>query len=93
MVNWEKKQVSIDEKTSTVLYHHGSHMLDVALWFAGDELADIHIAVLMRTKKDIIITSVHSFNSPQKHHDVVVIGTKSVVEIAGYEELKVNGQT
>jgi len=104
-VNWEKKQVPIDEKTSTVLYHHGSHMLDAALWFAGDELADIHVAgakrqvlnddvaVLMRTKKGIIITSVHSFNSSQEHHDVVVIGTKGVVEITGYEELKVNGQT
>ena len=49
MVNWEKKQVSIDEKTSTVLYHHGSHMLDVALWFAGDELADIHIELNPKT--------------------------------------------
>lgn len=103
-VNWERKKVPVDEKTSTVLYHHGSHMLDAALWFANDEIKEVHvvgskhqilnddISVLIKTKKGILITSVHSFNSSQKIHDVVVVGTKGVIEIKGYEQLKVNGQ-
>ena len=30
-INWEKKPVPVDKTTSTILYHHGSHMLDAAL--------------------------------------------------------------
>ena len=103
-INWEKKKVPVDEKTSTVLYHHGSHMLDAALWFANDKIDKVYvvgarhqilnddISVLIKTKKGILITSIHSFNSSQKIHDVVLVGTKGVVEIKGYEQLKVNGQ-
>ena len=102
-INWEKKKVPVDKKTSTVLYHHGSHMIDVSLWLINEQIEEVYavgskrqvlnddVSILVKTKKGKIITSTHSFNSLQKIHDMVVLGTKGVIEIKGYEQMKVNG--
>ena len=102
-INWEKKKVPVDKKTSTVLYQHGSHMLDASLWFINEQIEEVYavgskrqvlnddVSILVKTKKGKIITSTHSFNSLQKIHDMVVLGTKGVIEIKGYEQMKVNG--
>ncbi|MBI4025027.1 MAG: Gfo/Idh/MocA family oxidoreductase [Verrucomicrobia bacterium] len=103
-VNWEGKAVSVDPRTSTALYHHGAHMLDAALWLAHDEAREVYaigakrqalndaVAVLVRTRKGVLVSSVHSFNSPIKIHDCVIVGDSGLMEIRGYETLTVNGQ-
>lgn len=103
-VNWEKKRVPIDPKTSTVLYHHGSHMLDAALWFLGDRVDHLcafggrhqvlndDVTVVIRTRKGRLVTCVHSFNALTRLHDLVVLGTQGVIAIKGYERLDVNGR-
>lgn len=103
-INWEGKAVPVDPRTSTALYHHGSHMLDAALWLARDEAAEVYVigskhqalndaaAVLVRTAKGILISSAHSFNSPVKRHDCVILGAQGFMEIHGYETLAINGR-
>ncbi|MFH0962765.1 MAG: Gfo/Idh/MocA family oxidoreductase [Planctomycetota bacterium] len=98
-VNWEGKRVPVDARTSTVLYHHGSHMLDAALWFADDETAELHaiggrrqslnddVSILIRTRRGCLITSSHSFNASRKSHDVLIVGTRGTIEILGYEKM------
>lgn len=102
-INWEKKPVPVDKRTSTVLYHHGSHMLDAALWFINEEpdivravgsrrqVLNDDVAILVKTKKGKLISSVHSFNSPRKFHDLLVIGANGLLEINSYEKLFLNG--
>jgi len=103
-VNWEKKPVPVDPKTSCVLYHHGSHMIDAALWFADDTVLDLRVAgarrqalvddlaVLIRTRKGVLITSVHSFNASERIHDVAIVGDRGVIRIEEYCRLTVNGR-
>jgi len=103
-INWEKKPVPVDKRTSMVLYHHGSHMLDAALWFVDEKPVIVRAigsrrqvliddaAVLVKTEKGKLISSVHSFNSPLKLHDLVVIGTNGYLEISSYEKLFLNGK-
>ncbi len=96
-VNWMGRRRSW---TDNLLWHHGCHAVDAALWLLGATDAEVtaqvalpaaplripmDLTVAMRTPRDQIATVVMSYNSHLTIHDYVVIGEETTLLFADKE--------
>jgi 2-hydroxy-4-carboxymuconate semialdehyde hemiacetal dehydrogenase len=85
-VNWVGRQRSW---TDNLLWHHGCHAVDAALWLLGATAADVQaqiarpsgplgipmdLAIALRTPADQIVSVAMSYNTHVALHDYVIIG-------------------
>jgi 2-hydroxy-4-carboxymuconate semialdehyde hemiacetal dehydrogenase len=90
-VNWVGRQRSW---TDNLLWHHGCHAVDAALWLLGaDEVSvsaqvaspsgllgiPMDLAIAMRTPRDQIVSIAMSYNTHLPFHDYLVIGEQMTV--------------
>lgn len=91
-VNWMGRQRSW---TDNLLWHHGCHAVDAALWLLGAEAVDViaqvalpgpdlgipmDLTLVMRTARDQIITVTMTYNTHIPIHDYLVIGEETTVQ-------------
>jgi 2-hydroxy-4-carboxymuconate semialdehyde hemiacetal dehydrogenase len=90
-VNWVGRERSW---TDNLLWHHGCHAVDAALWVLGASAVEVSaqialpggtldipmdLGVLMRTPRDQIVTLAMSYNTHMDLHDYLVIGEEMTV--------------
>lgn len=93
-VNWMGRQRSW---TDNLIWHHGCHAVDAALWLLGAEDVDVSaqvalpggnlgipmdLGIVMRTGRDQIITVAMSYNTHIPAHDYLVIGQETTLLFA-----------
>ena len=86
--------------TDNLLWHHGCHAVDAALWLLGAEAADVtaratppdprlHIpmdlSILLRTTRDHVVTVVMSYRAMPPLQDYVVIADETMLVYANNE--------
>lgn len=89
--NWAGRRRSW---TDNLLWHHGCHAVDTALWLLGGEAVEtdaaialpgvalgipMDLTVTMRTARDQLATVVMSYNTHIALHDYLVIGEETTV--------------
>jgi 2-hydroxy-4-carboxymuconate semialdehyde hemiacetal dehydrogenase len=90
-VNWVGRRRSW---TDNLLWHHGCHAVDAALWLLGATEVEtaaqvalpsgnlnipMDLSILMRTPRDQIATVAMSYNTHMPFHDYLVIGEEMTV--------------
>lgn len=90
-INWQGRQRSW---TDNLLWHHGCHAVDAALWLLGAEATDVlaqvalpsgglsipmDLTIAMRTANDQIATVAMSYNTHIPVHDYLVIGQETTL--------------
>ena len=90
-VNWKGRRRTW---TDNLLWHHGCHSVDIALWLLGATDVDVtaqvalpsgnlnipmDLTIVMRTPDDQIATIVMSYNSHFDLHDYLVFGEETAV--------------
>jgi 2-hydroxy-4-carboxymuconate semialdehyde hemiacetal dehydrogenase len=90
-VNWVGRQRSW---TDNLLWHHGCHAVDAALWLLGATEVEVSaqvalpggqldipmdLSILMRTPRDQLVTVSMSYNTHIPLHDYLVIGEETTV--------------
>jgi 2-hydroxy-4-carboxymuconate semialdehyde hemiacetal dehydrogenase len=90
-VNWVGRRRSW---TDNLLWHHGCHAVDAALWMLGADQADVvaevalpganlgipmDLAIAMRTPRDQIVSVSMSYNTHLPLHDYLVIGEETTL--------------
>lgn len=90
-VNWMGRQRSW---TDNLLWHHGCHAVDAALWLLGADTVEVaaqlalpgadlaipmDLTVVMRTPRDQLATVAMSYNTHIPLHDYLVIGEETTV--------------
>jgi len=88
-VNWMGRRRSW---TDNLLWHHGCHAVDAALWMLGASAAEVtaqiaqpsgslqvpmDLGIVMRTPRDEIITVSMSYNTHLALHDYLIIGQEN----------------
>jgi 2-hydroxy-4-carboxymuconate semialdehyde hemiacetal dehydrogenase len=78
--------------TDNLLWHHGCHAVDAALWMLGASSADVtaqvalpsgslqvpmDLGIVMRTQRDEVITVAMSYNTHLALHDYLIIGQEN----------------
>lgn len=84
--------------TDDVLWHHGAHTVDAALWFLDDVPSHIRgaqgppwpgsgramdVGVVLRTWRGTLATVALSYHSRRPHRDVVIIAEDRTLELSG----------
>jgi 2-hydroxy-4-carboxymuconate semialdehyde hemiacetal dehydrogenase len=90
-VNWVGRRRSW---TDNLLWHHGCHAVDAALWLLGADAADVaaqialpggnlgipmDLAIAMRTPRDQIVSVAMSYNTHLPLHDYLIIGEEATL--------------
>jgi 2-hydroxy-4-carboxymuconate semialdehyde hemiacetal dehydrogenase len=88
-VNWMGRQRSW---TDNLLWHHGCHAVDAALWLLGASAAEVaaqvalpsgnlhvpmDLGIVLRTPSDQIVTVAMSYNTHLSLHDYLIIGQEN----------------
>jgi 2-hydroxy-4-carboxymuconate semialdehyde hemiacetal dehydrogenase len=91
--------------TDNLIWHHGCHAVDAALWLLGAEQAEVvaqvgppgpdlgipmDLTVAMRTPRDELATVVMSYNTHLPVHDCLIIGRETTLE---FLELSMDGRS
>jgi len=86
--------------TDNLLWHHGCHAVDAALWLLGTEAADVtaratppdprlgipmDLSILLRTAHDLVVTVVMSYRALPPVQDYVVIADETTLVYANHE--------
>jgi 2-hydroxy-4-carboxymuconate semialdehyde hemiacetal dehydrogenase len=96
-VAWTGRQRSW---TDDLLWHHGCHAVDAALWLLGDEAADItaragppdtwldipmDLSVVLRTRRDILVTVAMSYRAMPPVQDYLLVADETTLVYDGHE--------
>jgi 2-hydroxy-4-carboxymuconate semialdehyde hemiacetal dehydrogenase len=91
--------------TDNLIWHHGCHAVDAALWLLGAEQAEVvtqvalpgvdlgipmDLTIAMRTPRDELGTVVMSYNTHLPVHDCLIIGRETTLE---FLELSMDGRS
>src|SRR5215207_5263739 len=86
--------------TDNLLWHHGCHAVDAALWLLGAEVIDVtaratppdprlgipmDLSILLRTTRDQVVTVVMSYRALPPVQDYVVIADETTLVYANHE--------
>ena len=90
-VNWQGRQRSW---TDNLLWHHGCHAVDTALWLLGEPAQDVagymgpphealgiplDLAVSLRTPREQLVSCALSYNTMRSMLEIVVIGEETTL--------------
>jgi 2-hydroxy-4-carboxymuconate semialdehyde hemiacetal dehydrogenase len=96
-VNWLGRRRSW---TDDLLWHHGCHAVDTALWLLGAEAAEVaaqvalpgrkleipmDLALAMRTPRDQVVSVDMSYNTHLAFNDYLVVGEESTLQLTSQE--------
>jgi 2-hydroxy-4-carboxymuconate semialdehyde hemiacetal dehydrogenase len=86
--------------TDDLLWHHGCHAVDAALWLLGDEAADItaragppdarlgipmDLSVVLRTRRDVLVTVAMSYRAMPPLQDYLLVADETTLAYDGRE--------
>lgn len=107
--NWKGKPIDMSRDLGdSLIYHHGAHTVDFALWTLDDavqsictaattaEIAtanDSDFSILLRMRSGCVVSLTHSFTSRVKDSSVIIVGEKGTLRIVEHRRLEENGRT
>ena len=103
-VNWEGRRRSW---TDNLLWHHGCHAVDTALWLLGESAQEVagymgpphqelgiplDLAVSLRTPRDQIVSCALSYNTMRPLLEILIIGEETTLMVRDRRLLDPNDQ-
>lgn len=92
-VNWQGRRRSW---TDNLLWHHGCHAVDTALWLLGEPAAEVSgfmgpahkelgipldLTVSLRTPRDQVVSCALSYNTMRPLFDILIIGEEATLAV------------